>query len=176
MFFNVVCWPRLLDRTAWVMMIIGMLKKITSFLSWILSYWKLFWTVLTHIFAEFGVFILGVHVSQFKPPVVPTDIDPFPLFMEDGVQTILNDITGIDLKKTALLQPKKLPLKPVLRAVPDKELKRVIVWIFTRINSKEFYTKLECDTLNTTGFITNHQIPTYYTQGLMNSISTKLSV
>lgn len=88
---------------------------------------KAFLTVLTHSFAEFGVFILGVHVSQFKPPVVPTDIDPFPLFMEEGVQTILNDITGIDLKKTALLQPKKLPLKPVLRAVPDKELKRVIV-------------------------------------------------
>lgn len=59
--------------------------------------------------------------------MVPTDIDPFPLFMEEGVQTILNDITGIDLKKTALLQPKKLPLKPVLRAVPDKELNRVIV-------------------------------------------------
>lgn len=119
---------------------------------------KAFLIVLTHILAEFDFFILGVHVSQFKPPVVPADIDPFPLFMEEGVQTILNDITGIDLKKTALLQPKKLPLKPVLRAVPDKELKRVI---FTRINSKEFYTKLECNTSNTAGFITNHQIPTY---------------
>uniref|UniRef100_K1RHC7 28S ribosomal protein S22, mitochondrial n=1 Tax=Magallana gigas TaxID=29159 RepID=K1RHC7_MAGGI len=78
----------------------------------------------------------GVHVSQFKPPVVPTDIDPFPLFMEEGVQTILNDITGIDLKKTALLQPKKLPLKPVLRAVPDKELKRLQADSFKKERSK----------------------------------------
>lgn len=41
------------------------------------------------------------------------------------MQSILNTITGISLRKTAELQPALEPNKPVFKVVPDKELRRL---------------------------------------------------
>jgi hypothetical protein len=45
--------------------------------------------------------------------------------MEEEVQSILNRVTGVDLKKAAEIQPTRKPNKPVFKVVPEKELKRV---------------------------------------------------
>nr|XP_022343078.1 28S ribosomal protein S22, mitochondrial-like [Crassostrea virginica] len=63
--------------------------------------------------------------SAFRTPQMPEDIDPFPLFMKDEVQKIMNDITGVDLNRSAEMKWSKSPSKSTIKVVPDDELQKL---------------------------------------------------
>lgn len=74
-----------------------------------------------------------VSSSTFKRLKLPGNKDPLPVFMEEEVQSILNRITGVDLKKAAEIQPTLKPNKPVFKVIPEKELRRVgIITFYSR--------------------------------------------